>query len=447
MLPAACHAESCDCGAHARHQGCQSEEWVRVEQQLDEIKELNTLLRRRVELDPSLMPGAAGESELKVDQKTALRKGKVDKSASNLMQGLDSDESLGLEQVDEQIRDYLSKKAVRVIELFRQWDDDDTGKIEKKEFRRGMKELGLTASKEQLDELFDMCDPDKTGVLTIDELQKLLRRGSTIELDASLQPGAAGEIDWRLVTSGEVADWTAIDRLQIHAHQHPRQRMLRDRCWGVVRPQTQRAAFLAAPQRIGGEDGVAAGQPELPQAVSPAHRDVERLRRDLQVQPALIARRHGIEGIALLGQQAHKDVQPTGAARGIAPAPDVLRQLEDLLDLREVLPPLQSSGNHVAATGQSRGDEVAIKWRSSSNQLAIGKQSFLNQLSIRSQSRDLLLQLRLELGEDVVLLERLAVPVGQLPRRLVEGVHVRRSTLHEQKDNAFCACRKMRWLG
>ena len=65
--------------------------------------------------------------------------------------------------MDEQIRDYLSTKAVRVIELFRQWDDDDTGKIEKKEFRRGMKELGLTASTKQLNTLFDMWDPDKSG--------------------------------------------------------------------------------------------------------------------------------------------------------------------------------------------------------------------------------------------------------------------------------------------
>ena len=98
-----------------------------------------------------------------MDQAIALRTGGVDKGAANLLQGLDIDESLGLDQVDEQIRDYLSAKGVRVIELFRQWDDDGTGQIEKKEFRRGMKELGLTASKAQLDELFDMWDPDKTG--------------------------------------------------------------------------------------------------------------------------------------------------------------------------------------------------------------------------------------------------------------------------------------------
>ena len=131
-------------------------------------------------VDPRLQPGAAGDIELEVDQAIAPRTSSIDSYGTNLLQGLDIDESLGLEQVDEQIRGYLSKKAVRVIELFRQWDDDQTGKIEKAEFRRGMRELGMNVSKAKLDELFDMWDPDKSGVLTIEELQKLLRRGTEI---------------------------------------------------------------------------------------------------------------------------------------------------------------------------------------------------------------------------------------------------------------------------
>ena len=70
------------------------------------INELQKLLRRgtTVELDAALQPGAAGEIELKVDQAFAVRKGKIDKKSANLLQGLDIDESLGLEQVDEQAR-------------------------------------------------------------------------------------------------------------------------------------------------------------------------------------------------------------------------------------------------------------------------------------------------------------------------------------------------------
>ena len=65
-----------------------------------------------------------------------------------------------------------------------------TGRIEKPEFCRGMKELGLSVGKAQLDDLFDSWDRDKTGFITINEMQALLRRGTTVELDAALQPGA-----------------------------------------------------------------------------------------------------------------------------------------------------------------------------------------------------------------------------------------------------------------
>ena len=93
-----------------------------------------------------------------------------------------------------QIRDFLSGKGVRVIDLFREWDDDATGSIGKDEFHKGMTTLGLDVPRAQLDELFESWDPDKSGKLEIKELERLLRRGSTVELDASLQPGAAGEI-------------------------------------------------------------------------------------------------------------------------------------------------------------------------------------------------------------------------------------------------------------
>ena len=55
-------------------------------------------------------------------------------------------------------------------------------------------------------------------MLTIDELQKLLRRGTTVELDASLQPGAAGEIDMKadvaIAVRKEKIDKSAANLLQ-----------------------------------------------------------------------------------------------------------------------------------------------------------------------------------------------------------------------------------------
>ena len=59
-----------------------------------EIKELQSQLRRRdVELNAALRAGAAGEIVLESKNKTSLRKDKIDANDSNLLQGLDLDES------------------------------------------------------------------------------------------------------------------------------------------------------------------------------------------------------------------------------------------------------------------------------------------------------------------------------------------------------------------
>ena len=65
------------------------DEWDADKSGIISIKELNTTLKKRIALDPKLMPGAAGEIELNRDQNIALRKGKVNKMDSNILQGLD----------------------------------------------------------------------------------------------------------------------------------------------------------------------------------------------------------------------------------------------------------------------------------------------------------------------------------------------------------------------
>ena len=57
------------------------------------------------------------------------------------------------------LRDALTKNWTRVIDLFRDWDEDGNGVIDKKEFKRGMAALGVTTSKTEASELFDTFDP------------------------------------------------------------------------------------------------------------------------------------------------------------------------------------------------------------------------------------------------------------------------------------------------
>ena len=104
---------------------------------------------------------------------------------------VDLDESPGAPPVADQLRDVLSKQAVRVIELFREMDIDGDGLIDRKEFRRGMTALGLDVPRAMVDALFDSWDPDGSGSIDQRELNKMLRRGREITgLDPRLQPGA-----------------------------------------------------------------------------------------------------------------------------------------------------------------------------------------------------------------------------------------------------------------
>ena len=79
---------------------------------------------------------------------------------------------------------------MRVIDLFREWDEDNNGKVTRAEFHKAMPLLGLDVPAAEVDALFDSWDPDGSGILEQSEVQKQLRRGAEITLAADLQDGA-----------------------------------------------------------------------------------------------------------------------------------------------------------------------------------------------------------------------------------------------------------------
>ena len=108
---------------------------------------------------------------------------------SSSLRTIDLDESSGV-SYGEQLRNALSEQAVRVIDLFREWDEDGSGAVDKKEFRKAMPMLGLEVPKKEIDALFDSWDPDGSGSLTLKELDKKLRRGAEVQLDDKLKARA-----------------------------------------------------------------------------------------------------------------------------------------------------------------------------------------------------------------------------------------------------------------
>ena len=99
------------------------------------------------------------------------------------------------DRLQEQLRDALAAQHTRVLDLFRSWDLDSDGTIRKPELRRAALAVGINAPESEVDALFDVLDVNHSGQIEYRELNKALRRGQTVQLDASLAVGAVGSIE------------------------------------------------------------------------------------------------------------------------------------------------------------------------------------------------------------------------------------------------------------
>lgn len=78
------------------------------------------------------------------------------------------------------LREWLKSNANKVMSLFTAWDEDGDGEVDKREFKRAMKALGLLAPARQVDALFDEFDHDGGGRIEFKELNRCLRQGSKV---------------------------------------------------------------------------------------------------------------------------------------------------------------------------------------------------------------------------------------------------------------------------
>ena len=82
-----------------------------------------------------------------------------------------------LQSVQAQLRAILRANAVRVIDLFRDWDADENGSVSRIEFQRAVASLGYDRPLAGVDELFDEIDSDGDGTISYRELHSVLRSG------------------------------------------------------------------------------------------------------------------------------------------------------------------------------------------------------------------------------------------------------------------------------
>ena len=156
---AACHLDFCS----------QSD----VDAVFDEIDEDRSGELDVKELSARLRPGVL------VRQRIAIRKhagGRVgNRTNSGLVQLVASADG---PSVPEQLVNILVTHRARVLDLFREWDEDGDGLVDVCEFRAALSLLGYDAPKPDINALFRLFDSDASGAISFDELHRALRKAA-----------------------------------------------------------------------------------------------------------------------------------------------------------------------------------------------------------------------------------------------------------------------------
>ena len=77
------------------------------------------------------------------------------------------------------LKNTLTRNAGRVIDLFRDWDTDGNGMLDRGEFRDALKRMELNVDDwTEADAVFDSWNPDANGELSLPQLQSILKRSA-----------------------------------------------------------------------------------------------------------------------------------------------------------------------------------------------------------------------------------------------------------------------------
>ena len=107
-------------------------------------------------ISPSYL--AAGPREAESEAEKQAKQERLLKRKKSVLGAVDIDEDSGV-PLGEQLKQVLLKHAGRVMDLFREWDEDGDGHITRKEFRSAMVRMGLEVPQYEVDLLFDSWDP------------------------------------------------------------------------------------------------------------------------------------------------------------------------------------------------------------------------------------------------------------------------------------------------
>jgi len=149
------------------------------------LREVNSALRLGAEIPKEILPGAAGDIEVRKANKVAVRSPsqlvKTKSAKAGLKAGmLASASSVGGDAIDvaavtQSLRAGLQANFTRVTDLFTGWDESGDGKISLEEFTEALTELGLAAPPVAIESLFASWDADGSGHVELAEITRALR--------------------------------------------------------------------------------------------------------------------------------------------------------------------------------------------------------------------------------------------------------------------------------
>ena len=131
------------------------------------------------------MPPRARKGSKPQVQSIAVRKEALSVEDVNLLQDVKLDPE-SLDTIPDQIRSGLHQRYVRVVDVFRQFDDNRSGMIDGPEFVKALSELGLNAPPRATGAVFRSFDTDGSGQIDYREFHALL--GRSVKTHPRLEP-------------------------------------------------------------------------------------------------------------------------------------------------------------------------------------------------------------------------------------------------------------------
>jgi hypothetical protein len=116
--------------------------------------------------------GFRDSSEDRAELKPKIR---VLQRQPTVLRHMQLDDTLAHKTLSEQLADALLVTGDSIIDIFRSWDGNSSGCIDKNEFAKAIRKLGYKGPQHDIECAFDMFDGDGSGFLGYDELAKQLR--------------------------------------------------------------------------------------------------------------------------------------------------------------------------------------------------------------------------------------------------------------------------------